>query len=111
MRFSKDENFYQVSWISGPRHNFLAIAFAENDDRSEPQIQMLPPRGECRHTALKEDEILNFVQQGIAEANRAFKTNFRVNCIKYVENDTSPEKQYVMLAYRIIERLAAGDMF
>lgn len=111
MHFSKSGNFYQAAWISGPRHNFLAISLAENEEIIEPQIQMMPPRGECRHTPLKEKEILEFVRMGVAEANSAFKTNFRVQFIKYVENDTPPEKHYALLAYKIIERLATGENF
>jgi len=111
MHFSQHNNFYRVSWISGPRHNALAVAFAADSQTPKPVIQMLPPIGECRHDALKEDAILAFVLEGIAEANRVFETNFRVSHIEYVANDTPPEEKYAGLAFKIVERLVSNGEF
>ena len=111
MHFSKHNNFYRVSWISGPRHNALTLAFADDGETSEPLIEMLPPIGECRHDELKEDAILAFVLEGVKEANRVFKTNLRVSRVGYIANDTPPENRYAGLAYKIVERLASNGEF
>lgn len=71
MHFSKFNNSYQVSWVSGPRHNKLAITLSENDD-SETVIKALPPIGECRHAKLSEERILTNVLEGVERANETF---------------------------------------
>lgn len=110
MKFTKRDNFYQVSWISGPRHNLLAISLTENDD-SERFIRMLPPIGECRHNRLDETIILAKVVEGIDKANQMFNLDFRVSSIEYVENDTPPEEIYEYLTLKIVEHLVSDRSF
>jgi hypothetical protein len=111
MHFSKRDDLYQASWISGPRHNCLSVAFAESVVDSEPTIKMLPPFGEYRHNALDEISILSFVSESVAEANRIFESDYIVSRIEYIENDTPPEEIYGYLAFKIIERLFSGGEF
>jgi hypothetical protein len=108
MQVSKRNDFYQVSWISGPRHNFLAIALSEETD-SETIISPLPPRGECRHAKLDEKLILDNVLEGATAANRAFGTKFKIGAIQYVENDTGPEEIFNFLTQKIIESLVKDE--
>lgn len=111
MQFSVRDNLYQASWISGPRHNFLAVELSEDNENLTPVVKILPAIGSCIHEKLKKDEIAVHVQEGVNEANQMFGTKYRVVQIAFVENDTPPEKRYGYLAFKIIERLASGGGF
>jgi hypothetical protein len=110
MQFSKRDNFYQVSWISGPRHNLLALALSENQD-SKTTIESLPPIGECQHNKLNEELIIANVLEGIKSVNQKLNTKFQVSKIQYVENDTGPEQIFNYLTQEIVEHLVKGESF
>ncbi|MBD2100400.1 hypothetical protein [Leptolyngbya sp. FACHB-261] len=110
MHFTKRGNFYQASRITGPRHNFLAIALKPGHTR-ETVIEALPPVGECRHAALSAEAILSSVTEGVVEANSRFGTDYGVSHIYYVENDTPPEAVYGFMAHEIIKQLNSGGEF
>lgn len=111
MHFTKRGNFYQASRITGPRHNFLAIALTPGHNTCETVVEALPPVGECRHAALSAEAMLSSVAEGVAEANSRFGTDYGVSHIQYVENDTPPEAVYGLMAHEIIEQLNSGGEF
>ncbi|MBD2122461.1 hypothetical protein [Trichocoleus sp. FACHB-262] len=111
MHFTKRGNFYQASRITGPRHNFLAIALTPGHSTRETVVEALPPVGECRHAALSAAAILSSVAEGVAKANSAFGTGYGVTNIQYVENDTPPEAVYGFMAHEIIKQLNSGGEF
>lgn len=108
MHFSQRDTFYQISRITGPTHNFLALDLAEHNEYSKPAIEQLPPHGECRHAPLDEQRLLDAVIEGVEQANRRFGTHFIVRAVRYVANDTGPETVYGYLALSIVERLHSG---
>jgi len=111
MQFGKLGAFHSVSRITGPHHNILLISF-ESADRGEifdPRIEALPPVGECRHEVLDPMKILREVLVGVKEANAKFQTEFRVDGVQYVENDTRPESAYRHMAFKLVEHLATAQ--
>jgi hypothetical protein len=111
MQFSRRDEFYQGSHITGPGHNFLALELANGSVNPAPDIKALPPSGGCHHAPLNEQQILFHVLEGVAKANERYGTDFVVKCLQYVQNDTGPEAVFGFIALKIIERLADGEEF
>lgn len=106
MHFSKQDSYYSVSHITGPNHNLLLVAFADNTDISRATIESLPPIGPCQHGALDASAILQAVLDGIDDGNAKFGKDYRVIKVKYIENDAPPEAVYRFMAFKLIEYLA-----
>ncbi len=112
MQFSRRDEFYQVSHITGPKHNFLALAIMNNRSaNSAPIITSLPSVGQCLHPPLNQQQILRAVMEGVSTANTRFGTQFAVQRVQYLANDTGPEGLYGVLALKLIERLVLEGSF
>ena len=105
MHFSKRGDFYQAAYVSGPRHVFLAVAFAAAG-ADEPTLEVLPPAGDCVHAALDPAAILAAVRRGLASANQDLGLDWAIRHLRYVSNDTGPAYLYELLIRRIVERRA-----
>lgn len=111
MHFSRRDQFFQASRITGPTHNLLALSFGEQHDAAAPTIEALPPVGACRHAPLDPQQIFAAVLDGVDMANMQFGVQFGVQRVQYVENDTGPERMYGVLAIKLIEHLVGGGTF
>ncbi len=111
VHFSRRDQFYQVSHITGPRHTFLALAIDTDSKLVEPVIESLPPLGHDHHAPLNEQHILMAVMNGLREANTRCGTQFTLQQVQYVTNDTGPEALYSFLTLKLIEHLVAGGTF
>ena len=110
MRFSKRGAFYQVSRVTGPTHNFLAVELATTPQRTPPQIEAL--QGFCNgHEELDPAEIVRSVLEGLALANGTFNTEYEATHVQCHLGDNPPEVVYGVLAYKIVERLVSGGEF
>jgi hypothetical protein len=105
MKIVKQDRFWCVSRITGPHHNFLRLAFAQ-DDVQQARVEIMPPIGDCQHAELNTDKILASVLDGVAEANEKFGTNYHVAEVQYPVNDTPPENTYGVLAYVIVKHIS-----
>ena len=106
MNVTRDGTFYQISRITGPTHNLLRVGFADREESAAPNIQTLPPIGECRHAPMDAQKIIRAVLEGVAEANAACGTDFAVSRVQWVADDTPPETTYSYLARKLVEHLA-----
>jgi hypothetical protein len=110
MHFSKRGDFYQGAYVSGPRHIFLAVAFADSAV-DEPIVEALPPAGTCTHDPLDPAAILAAVERGLAAANQEFRLTWAIRHIRYVSNDTGPDYLYELIVRRLIDRRVQGQPF
>jgi hypothetical protein len=110
MQFTRVGEYFAVSRITGPSHNLLQVRLAVGP-QGAPVCEKLPPVGQCVHEPLNEQALVACVLEGVAEANSKLGTTFSVVAIRYVENDTKPEKAYAYMAYKLVERLAGGQEF
>ena len=110
MIFSKRGAFYQVSRVTGPMHNFLALELTTGPQEVEPQIEARPDF--CSgHGELDLKAIISAVLEGLALANDSLNTMYAVTRIYYHMGDNPPEEIYGVLAFKIIERLVSGGEF
>jgi len=110
MQFTRVEDYYAVSRITGPKHNLLLLRL-EVGNQNIPECECLPPIGSCTHKPLNETELVAKVVEGVSEANAQFGTQYSATHIRYIQNDTGPEVVYGFLALKIIEHLVMGGQF
>lgn len=89
--------------ITGPRHNYLAITFDTEKSATDPVVVELPAQGGCEHRPLDTKKILEAVLEGVTQANADFDTDYVVQYVHVVKNDTGPEDVYRHMAYSIVE--------
>jgi hypothetical protein len=110
MQFTRDGEYLAVSRVTGPTHNLLQVRL-EVGPQGAPVCEKLPAVGRCVHEPLNEQALVACVLEGVAEANSKLGTSYSVASIRYVDNDTKPEKAYAYMAYTLVERLADGHEY
>ena len=107
MHFSRDNEWYQISRITGPTHNKLGLKFGQS--KGSPTIETLSvDDGEA---TIVTDVVQQQVLQGVAEANAEFGTDYHVAAIRYVVNDTPSSSVYRLLARSLIRHLTQQGAF
>ena len=111
--FTKKNNIYRITRMTGSNDNFLGISFAENSqENSDPQIieyEIGNPR-EYNKPLVKE-EILEYVLKGLKVINQALGTNYRLSKIYYVPSSDGPSELYESLIKRLIRHYHEGNKF
>ncbi len=107
MQFRKKDNFYVVTYITGPTHNYLALEFSKDIYNDKVSVVKL---GE-KDSLIIETKLLDTVKSGVNEANKDFNADFRIQTIQYVSDDTPKYDIYKQLAYSIIERIITQDEY
>jgi len=103
MQFHSDGKIYKAVRITGPTHNYLGL---ELDAEEVNPIIVEPLRiGDAEPVRHVVEDVRNSVLRGVAEANRALDTEFKVKRIQFVVNDSPPVDVYAHLAWEILKRL------
>lgn len=106
MTYSKRGKFYVVA-----RHNsFLAIVLVSGESVAAPAFRTLPPVHNFGNK-LDPAKVLDAVQEGIAEANAIYGTDFQASEIHHVEDDARPESLYKQMVMNLIEQIVTGAEF
>jgi hypothetical protein len=108
MQFIHDGIFYKAARISGPGHNLLSLRFAAGENQITPIVERLKP---LLDSSLDSQSVLSEAQAGVFEANQRFGTSFQIASLQFVDDDTSSESVYRLLAFSLVERLAMGLPF
>ena len=103
--FTRKNGRYFVSYITGPSHVLLGLAF--DSTAASPTVHREPRRGACDYGTLDESKIRDAVVAGAAEAN----VQLHPVEIIYVENDSPRYDLYKYCAYLLAKRVAAGEAF
>ena len=110
MKFFQKGDIYQVVRITGPTHNVLGIALADDRESAEITVNELSLSGqEIRY--LDATAVRDSVMSGVKEGNARFGTAYRVGRIEFCPSDSPPDDVYRFLAASIIERLVRGGNF
>ena len=109
MQFVREGGLFKVVRVTGPTHNYLGLAFRDQED-AEVEIDVMDIRpGEP--TRLKADEVKAEVLAGVDAANRSLGTSYRVRRIQFVRSDSPPVEIYRHLAVKLVERVERGEPF
>jgi hypothetical protein len=108
MKFVNDAPLFKISRITGPKHNFLGLQFAEAPLIGEPAVERLSvSNAEKEH--LLDSEIVYHVKLGLAEAHSFCKGSYWLEKIQYVPSDSQPVEVYKELAVEIIRRIESRE--
>ncbi|MEP6672232.1 MAG: hypothetical protein ABJF10_23920 [Chthoniobacter sp.] len=102
--------FYGVSYITGPSHVFLQIAFS-SVPVSKPSIVGLPATRALAQTTLDPQQICSAVVDAAATANAELGTTFFPAVIRYVPDDSPRYPLFSHCTILLIRRLASGEPF
>ena len=108
-QFSQRNGRFFVSYITGPSHVLLGLAFGERP--ATPVLVRQPAVGACSHGQLDEGQILAAVLAGIAAAKHETGRTLNPTEIIYVENDSPRYSLYQHCAYLIAQRVTNGESF
>jgi hypothetical protein len=106
MTYSKKGNFYIVT-----RHDsLLAVVLVRGVQVASPVFKTLPPVYNFGNK-LDPAKVLAAVQEGIAEANVTYGTDFQASEIHHVEDDARPETLYKQMVINLIKRIVTNGEF
>jgi hypothetical protein len=111
MHFSRAGPWYNVSRITGPRHNFLGIKWSSSSIEQPIETHALPGKCACCRLELNADEVREQVLRGVAEGNSVHQTGFVVSGIQFFTSDSNIPDVYRFLATAIVKRLAHAEPF
>jgi hypothetical protein len=107
--FTKQGHRYFVTYITGPSHVRLGLAFGASD--GEPAMIQRPPVAACDHGRLDEESIRAAVRDGLADARDRAGVTVRATEIVYVADDSPRYDIYRHCAFLLAERVGRGGEF
>ena len=108
--FFQSGRFHGVSYITGPAHVCLQVAFV-SQPTPEPELVALSPIGSCSHGLLDPQRVRSAVVEAATETNRKLGSAFHPAAIAYVPNDSPRYELFGHCATLLIRRLACGEEF
>lgn len=109
MNYFLKDNLYCITFVTGPRHNYLGLSFSLEGLCSDIDLRL---EARVIHAdepvVLSENEVKNMVLEGVERANLEFSCNFKISKIEYVVSDSGPEFVYSELAYLILKKYMLG---
>ena len=104
MGFSKKDNIYIITRMTGNEDNFLGISFAKNIEQNLEVIEIQNSRAKKYNKPIPKDELLKQVLNGLEVANQQLGTNYKLSHIYYDEYSDGPISWYTSLARQLIFR-------
>jgi hypothetical protein len=111
MHFSRKDQLYQVSRITGPTHNLLRLQLDMGVVSPAIEVERLPSFVPGAESRLQSAELTRQVLLGISEANAEFASDYCASKIFYVPDDTPVYDVYRHLARCIVSRIVKGEDF
>lgn len=111
MGFTKTDNIYKISRMTGNHDSFLGISFAENIEQNPEIIEVQIKNPKKNKNQLSKDEILKHVLAGLKSVNQFLGTNYKLSKIYYVPSLDGPSSIYESLIYTLIIHYHNGNDF
>ena len=111
MRFSKTDNIYKITRVTGGQDNILGISFAEKDN-IENNIEVIEWRfRENEKIRTSKSEVLNQVLSGLESINKSLGTNYKLSKIYFSPFDIPANQIYSGLVAVLIRHYHSGQEF
>lgn len=109
MQFTKKDDIFMISRITGSQDNILGISFGNNNSTNiEVMSWNLKDEGKIQTSI---DEILNDVSLGLKEINQSLRTSYTISKIYYVPSESSRGAIYKFLTKTLIMHYHNGNEF
>jgi hypothetical protein len=109
-RFFQSGEFRAVSFITGPAHVLLQIAFAPHPV-ADPSLVELPPVTPGSQRTVDPEQIRSAVLDATATTNAELGTSFHPALIRYISDDSPRYDIYTHCTALLIRRMASGEPF
>lgn len=107
MRVSFDGNIYRVSRVTGPSHNFLAIAVSHS---MPERIGVKAHRINEEPAVVEESKILQAVTGSFRQRSEETGISIWPCRVEYVASDTADYETYKRLSEAVFNQAAEGDL-
>ena len=109
MQFTKKNNMYRISQVTGSQDNILGLCFSENNSSDIKVIQW--NRKDDRKIQTSEDQVLEQVFLGLKEVNHSLGTSYRLSKIYFLPSESAADRVYKVLIVRLIRHYHSGNEF
>ena len=109
-QYFQSGRFPGISYITGPSHVSLQLAFVGQLEH-EPELIALQPSGRCSHATLDPQRVRSAVVEAANETNRDLGTAFFPAAIAYVPNDSPRYDLFGYCTTLLLRRLSNGEPF
>jgi len=113
MGFTKKDNIYKITRMTGNRDNILGVSFA-NKDSIENNIEVIEwnfPNIDNSKIRTSKKEVLDQVLSGLNSINQALGTNYTLSKIYYVPSEDGSSRIYQTLIRSLIKHYYEGKEF
>lgn len=113
MGFTKKDNIYRITQVTGNRDNILGISFGTKHS-TENNIEVIEwnfPNIRTTKIRTSKTEVLNQVLSGLNSINQYLGTNYRLSKIYYVPSEDRSCLVYQTLIRRLIKHYSEGKEF
>jgi hypothetical protein len=111
MGFTRKDNIYQISIMTGNQDSYLGISFAEKIEQNPEVIERQIPNPKKNKNQPSKDEVLKEVLAGLKSVNQTLGTNYKLSNIYYVRSSDGPSSIYQSLIRRLIIHYHRGNEF
>ena len=111
MGFTKKENIYKITRMTGNHDIFLGISFAENIEQNPEIIEVQIRNPKKNKNQPSKDEVLKQVLAGLKSVNQSLGTNYKLSQIYYVPSSDGPSSIYQSLIRTLIIHYHSGNDF
>ena len=111
MGFTKKDNIYKITRMTGNCDSFLGISFAENTEQNPEVIKVQIRNPKKKKNQPSKNEVLKQVLAGLESVNQSLGTNYKLSQIYYVPSSDGPSSMYQSLIRRLIIHYHSGNEF
>lgn len=109
MRFTKKNNIYKITIMTGNHDSYLGISFAENTEQNPEVIEVQIRNPKKKENPPSKDEVLKQVLAGLESVNQFLGTNYKLSQIYYVPSLDGPSSIYQSLIRGLIIHYHSGN--
>ena len=113
MRFSKTNNIYKITRITGSQDNILGVAF-DDKNNSNNDIEVIEwdfPNIDKSRIRTSKEEVLKQVLSGLESVNQSLGTNYKLSQIYFLPFDSGTNSVYNLLICKLIRHYHSGNKF
>ena len=111
MGFTKKDNIYKITRMTGNHDSFLGISFAEKIEQNPEIIELQITNPKKNKNQPSKDEVLKQVLAGLKSVNQSLGTNYKLSKIYYVASSDGPSSIYKSLIRMLISHYHNGNEF
>lgn len=111
MGFTKKDNIYKITRMTGNHDSFLGVSFAENSEQNPEVIEVQIRNPKKNKNQPSKNEVLKQVLAGLKSVNQSLGTNYKLFQIYYVPSSDGPNSIYQSLIRTLTIHYHSGNEF